>query len=244
MTGVINVQTLQFKGGALCYDAGRIAHADAGLFSAESGHYVRSEPVSQGGRQAAWFVQGDFGSAVLRHYRRGGLMARISRNGYLWTGARRTRSFAEFELLRFMFDRGLPVPRPLAAAWWRCGFTYRAAILIERISGARPLIQCLDEGHHAQVAAAIFRMHQAGVWHADLNAYNILVDAGTYSGDPKVWLIDFDKSGFRSLTPELRQANLRRLRRSLVKLAGDRGMQWWNELDQAYERLERSQGHL
>jgi 3-deoxy-D-manno-octulosonic acid kinase len=239
ITTAFDVQVLQFKGGAVCFDASRISGADATLFVPGSSKYSQVDPVSQGGRRAAWFVEGAFGQAVLRHYRRGGLMARLSRNRYFWTGGSRTRSFAEFELLRFMHERGLPVPRPLAAAWWRSGFTYRAAILIERIAGARALVQCLDEGHHAEVALAIFRMHQAGVWHADLNAYNILIDPHN-----KAWLIDFDKSRFRSLTPELRQANLRRLRRSLIKLAGERGLQWWNELDQAYERLERSQGHL
>lgn len=239
MSNALDVQLLQFKGGAVCFDASRITGADATLFVPGSSKYSQADPVAHGGRRAAWFVQGSFGQAVLRHYRRGGFIARLSQNRYLWTGSRRTRSFAEFELLRFMYERDLPVPRPFAAAWWRSGFTYRAAILVERIQGARPLAQCLDEGRHAQVALAIFRMHQAGVWHADLNAYNILLDPQN-----KAWLIDFDKSRFRSLTPELRQANLRRLRRSLIKVAAERGMQWWNELDQAYERLERSQGHI
>src|SRR3546814_5413034 len=69
--------------------------------------------VAQGGRQAAWFVQGEFGRGVLRRYRRGGLMAKVSVDRYVWGGVGATRSFAEFELLRFMHDSGLPVPRPL-----------------------------------------------------------------------------------------------------------------------------------
>jgi 3-deoxy-D-manno-octulosonic acid kinase len=235
----LDVHLLEFRGGAVCFDASRIASADATLFVPGSSQYSQVDPVSHGGRQAAWFVQGAFGQAVLRHYRRGGLVARLSRNRYVWAGAARTRSFAEFELLRFMYERDMPVPRPLAAAWWRSLFTYRAAILVERIQGARPLIACLDQGHHGQVAMALFRMHQLGVWHADLNAYNILLDPAG-----KAWLIDFDKSRLRALTPELRQANLLRLRRSLVKLAGEQGMHWWSQLDQAYRQLERTHGHL
>lgn len=239
MSEALDVQILQFRGGAVCFDAKRISGADATLFVPGSDRYSQVDPVSHGGRQAAWFVEGSFGRAVLRHYRRGGLAARLSSNRYIFTGARHTRSFAEFDLLRFMYARDLPVPRPLAAAWWRSGFTYRAAILIERIDDAQALAQCLDQGRHSQVALAIFRMHQHGIWHADLNAYNILLDSRN-----KAWLIDFDKSRFRSLTPELRRANLLRLRRSLVKLAGAKGMQWWAELEQAYGRLERTQGHL
>src|SRR3546814_140429 len=143
--------------------------------------------VAQGGRQAAWFVQGEFGRGVLRRYRRGGLMAKVSVDRYVWGGVGATRSFAEFELLRFMHDSGLPVPRPLAAAYWRRGPTYRAAILVQRIDGVQPLANALGGAGTAAVAMAIFSMHEAGVWHADLNAYNILL-----AGQGKVWLLDFD----------------------------------------------------
>src|SRR5690606_19477416 len=145
-------------------------------------------PVEHGGRQAAWFVSGDFGAGVLRHYKRGGLMARISTRHYVWAGADATRSYAEFDLLHFMHDAGLPVPRPIAAAYWRRGLLYRAAIMVERLPGVQALARILDEGHQKSVAEALFAVHEAGVWHADLNAYNVLVDA-----TGKAWLIDFDK---------------------------------------------------
>src|SRR3546814_4574658 len=54
-----------------------------------------------------------------------------SSNRYIWRGAASTRSFAEFDLLSFMHAAGLPVPRPLAAAYWRQGLSYRAAIRSE-----------------------------------------------------------------------------------------------------------------
>src|SRR5690606_12669560 len=119
-------------------DANRVRHPGAFLFDPSSSE-LGAVAVGKGGRQAAWFVQGDFGSAVLRHYRRGGLIAKLSANRYIWTGATATRSFAEFQLLCFMYKVGLPVPRPLAAAYWRQGCTYRAAILVQRIAMVEPL---------------------------------------------------------------------------------------------------------
>src|SRR5690606_32174844 len=168
-----------------------------------------------------------FGRGVLHHYRRDGMVARMCRNSYIWTGAATTRSFAEFDLLSFMHAAGLPVPRPLAAAYWRKGLTYRAAILVERINEVKPLAVQWTSSDAAAVAAAIFAMHGAGVWHADLNAYNILLDV-----QGKVWLIDFDKGRRQELHRKQRQENLLRLRRSLLKVAGPQALPWWAELDQ------------
>jgi 3-deoxy-D-manno-octulosonic acid kinase len=235
---VPDIRYLRFKGGAMYYDAACIASADASVLLPNAGRYT-ALPVDEGGRQAAWFVQADFGQAVLRHYRRGGWIARFTSNRYLWTGERKTRSFAEFRLLQFMYSRGLAVPRPLAAGYWRRGAGYRAALLTRRLANTRALAGVLNEGHQAAVALALFRLHEEGVWHADLNAYNILLDT-----DGKAWLIDFDKSEIRALTPELRRANLLRLRRSLVKVAGDAGLAWWMELERLYDQLERARGHL
>lgn len=233
-----DTQFLACPKGEICFDHARIHEPACDLLDPASSRY-QSELVGQGGRRAAWFVQASFGQAVLRHYRRGGLAARLSADQYIWRGAERTRSMAEYRLLQFMYERGLSVPRPLAAAYWRTGPFYRAAIMVERIPAAQPLVNLLDQGHHARVAWSIFQLHRLGIWHADLNAYNILIDASE-----TVWLIDFDKSYPRVLTPELRQANLLRLRRSLSKLAGEKGLLWWLELEHAYGQLERTQGHL
>src|SRR4029453_11025308 len=65
------------------------------------------------------------GRWVLRHYRRGGLIAKLSQDSYLWTGAARTRSFAEWRLLAELRRRGLRVPAPIAARYVRGLFTYR-----------------------------------------------------------------------------------------------------------------------
>ena len=210
----------RFPGGALCVPARFAGQADAGWFDA---HRPDAVPVGEGGRQAAWFVDGVPGPAVLRHYRRGGLRAKLGRESYLWLGESRVRAYAEVRVLDHLRRAGVRVPEPLGAAYWRSGLSYRNAILVARIAGARALAGCLDQADPAAVARAIAAMHAAGVWHADLNAYNILFDA-----DEQVWLIDFDRARRGVVSSGQAEKNWLRLRRSLVKVAGARGAQWWD----------------
>lgn len=224
-------QDIPIEGGALRYASDRIQTPDAGLLDPADAR-LDAQPVRVGGRQAAWFVTGQFGAGVLRHYRRGGLIARLSAARYIWTGAERTRAFAEFTLLHFMHAQGLPVNKPLAAAYWRDGLTYRAAIMVERIPDVQTLAKSLALPAQAAVARAIFDMHEAGVWHADLNAFNILLNP-----QGRVWLIDFDRGRRQALSARQRQGNLLRLRRSLVKIAGATGLHYWNGVQKEYEQL-------
>lgn len=193
-----------------------------------------AQPVVAGGRGAAWFVQGEFGEGVLRHYRRGGMARHLSADRYLWLGPGRVRSLREFHLMAELHAAGLRVPAPLMAGYRREGPGYRAAILVERIPGARPLHDWLDEPAARAWEAAgmsIAQLHHAGVEHADLNAHNVLLD-----DDGWAWLIDFDRG--RRLPPAAawRKANLARLARSLAKLAGP-GRDGWKA---GFERLRHS----
>ncbi len=230
------VKELKVGSAAMRYDAAVIAEPDLQLFDPRYAR-LQAQPVSEGGRQAAWYVDSGSQQAVLRRYRRGGLVAKISSDRYLWAGLHRVRSFNEFDILRSLYEAGLPVPRPLAAAYWRNGPTYRAAIMTERIPDVVALASALDVADSEQVAGSIYAMHEHGVWHADLNAYNILLDP-----EGRAWLIDFDKASQRVLSPERRSANLLRLRRSLAKVAGAAGIRWWEELHRSYAKLTRAVG--
>lgn len=194
---------------------------------------LAARPVAQGGRQAAWYVSLPRAqSGVLRHYRRGGLVARFFHDQYLWCGAKRTRSWSEFEVMIYLHHHGVAVPMPVAALWQRHGIYYRAALITEHVVGARPLAQALSEALIRPVAQAIKSMHDAGVYHADLNVFNILLDA-----QEQVWLIDFDRAKrFNTLSFTRRNQNLVRLQRSLIKEFGPAGQRWYEQLSQIYRQ--------
>ncbi|MGE8281667.1 MAG: 3-deoxy-D-manno-octulosonic acid kinase [Stenotrophomonas sp.] len=221
--------------GAILFDRERLRQAEPSLFS--PAHWGdRARPVGEGGRGGAWFVDAPFGSCVLRHYLRGGVAAKFSRDNYLWQGSHRTRSFAEFRLMRKLIALKLPVPRPLAAFYMREGLRYRAAILMERLADVRSLAdRALVAGRGApweEAGRMIARFHRAGLDHADLNAHNILFDANGHG-----WLIDFDRGVMRIPATRWRERNLKRLLRSLLKLRGDRSRE---DVEQDYARLRRA----
>lgn len=228
--------------GAMVFDPALLPRAEAALFDPQRDDSAAA-PVSVGGRGAAWFVATPAGAAVLRHYRRGGMAARISAGSYLWQGAQRTRSFREFRLLQALRGRGLPAPTPLAAAYWRSGARYRAALLTLRIAGARSLGALADAGLPVpwdKLGRTIARFHHAGACHADLNVDNVLMDV-----DDDCWLIDFDRGLLRRPALQWQLANLARLRRSLRKRIGARadsgaGLAGWERLLAAWNEAMRA----
>jgi len=221
--------------GAILFDREALRQAEMSLFA--PAHWgERARPVGDGGRGGAWFVDAPFGHAVLRQYLRGGMAAKLSRDHYLWRGANRTRSFAEFRLMRALRAQKLPVPRPIAAFYMREGLRYKAAILMERLEGVRSLAdRALVAGRGApweETGRLIARFHRAGLDHADLNAHNILFDANGHG-----WLIDFDRGVLRIPATRWRERNLKRLLRSLIKLRGERSH---DDVEKDYARLRRA----
>ena len=206
--------------GAILFDLTRVRQASADWFSpAYWGD--RARPVESGGRGGAWFVETPFGPAVLRRYLRGGLVAQVNRDRYLWRGSNRTRSFAEFRLLRAVAEKGVPVPRPIAAYYRRVGLRYQAAILLERLENVRSLADRAsvagDGAPWEEAGRLIARSHRAGLDHADLNAHNLLFNAAGQG-----WVIDLDRGELRIPATGWRERNLARLRRSVLKLRGNR----------------------
>ncbi len=157
---------------------------------------------------------------VLKRYHRGGLLGRLIKNTYLFNGLQRTRMWQEFHLLGLMRDKGLPVPRPVAARCTRnSALGYQGELIIERIPNARTLADILCEDSlpdnvWRNIGLVIRRFHENCIDHTDLNACNIMLNA-----NGQIFLIDFDKCRERNHTSkeDWRTNNLARLKRSLNK---------------------------
>ncbi|QPB82119.1 3-deoxy-D-manno-octulosonic acid kinase [Pseudoalteromonas rubra] len=176
--------------------------------------------TSKQGRAAAWFVRyTDQDVAVLKHYWRGGLIGKLLKDQYVFTGLKHTRVYLELHLLNQLADLGLPVPIPLGAKVTVSAGIYRADILTHAISGAQSLCERLQSAPLSaqgwqQVASTLARFHHAGAYHDDLNCNNILFD-----DCGEVYLIDFDKGALKTPAKEWQMANIDRLARSLKKEA-------------------------
>jgi 3-deoxy-D-manno-octulosonic acid kinase len=219
---MIESKRQQTDDGAILFDTAVLAPANADGFDAawfDVAHWRRQQRATdvRGGRGSVSFVDAPFGASVLRHYRRGGLIARALNDVYFWSGENRTRAFAEFRLLAALRDANLPVPAPVAARYERNGLIYRADLLTRRIDNAVTFAESLQtgkaDGDIAQrIGDTLARFHAAGACHADLNAHNILITAD------EIWLVDFDRGILRTPEATWRRANVARLHRSCMKV--------------------------
>ena len=198
------------------------------------------------GRGRAWFIESAAESMVLRHYQRGGIVAGLLGDRYLWLGLSRTRAWREWRLMAQLFERGLPVPRPLAAHVVRHGPFYRADLLTQTIANSQSLshrlrLASLEPGVWMTIGQVVRHFHAANVYHADLNAHNILLDEAQ-----RIYLIDFDKGKLMDRATDAglwQQANLQRLLRSLHKLRQQDSALHFSDSDwQAFLRGYTDQG--
>jgi 3-deoxy-D-manno-octulosonic acid kinase len=232
--------------GAILYDTDILNQISPAAFtpSAWGSASVVGGELRSGGRGNTMIVSDGDNEFVLRHYRRGGLPGKLIRDTYFWAGEDATRSFREWRLLYKVHRMGLPVPRPVAAGYRRKGPFYTADLLTLRVPGIRSLAERIlgtaeSRSFWRGIGAGIHEFHEAGVYHADLNAYNVQVDPNN-----KVCLLDFDRGEMRE--PGVwRQKNIARLHRSLRKIrALDKrvvfGKAEWNELLEGYFNASRS----
>jgi len=188
----------------------------------------RAVPAATG-RGTTWFVGAPGSQWVLRHYWRGGRVARWIADHYLWTGLEHARPFVEFRLTQRARSLGLPVPRPVAARVLRSGWVYTGDLITERLSAvpcsSLMAKRALDAAGWRAVGACVARCHSAGLDHADLTLNNLLLGR-----DGTAHLIDLDRAVLRA-PGRWASGNLARLKRSLVKLtpdwtASDRDAAW------------------
>jgi 3-deoxy-D-manno-octulosonic acid kinase len=236
----MSIELLPTRTGAILYDPERTAAPIADWFEPEYWRTRNKIVARGGGRGSALFIRDETRYWVLRHYLRGGLVAKLLRDSYVWLGADRTRAFSEWRLLHALRAQGLPVPTAVAARYVRSGFFYRADLITEALPAARPLSDAItgavlrDEVWN-KVGATIGKFHRAGVHHADLNAHNILLGEGA-----KVFVLDFDRGRIRARGAWERSV-LSRLRRSLDKIQSQRtnvtfGEREWKALMEGHEK--------
>ena len=170
------------------------------------------------GRNITWFVKSNLSELawVLRHYYRGGLIAKLINDQYLFASIKSTRVYKEIALLEKMLALGLPVPKPIAGRVRRKGLFYSADLIMEKLD-AQDLVALLKESDFKEalwssIGDIIAQFHNQNIYHSDLNAHNILIDCSD-----KVWLIDFDKCELRENIGSWKDENMERLNRSFEK---------------------------
>jgi len=202
----------------ILYDASLIEHPQAELFDIDRAQRHADEQSLAEGRGHAVFFKHQGHALVLKHYQRGGKIAALLGDKYIGVDCNRSRSFREWRLLAQMCELELPVPTPVAASCVKHGMFYRADLITWQLNNVVTLADHLlkaecDEAGWNAVGSCIRRFHDASVYHADLNARNILLNPET----SKVYLIDFDKGSMRYLGDSWKASNLARLQRSLLK---------------------------
>lgn len=202
----------------ILYDAGAADYAQDDWFDptrlAARG-WLRGSALGRGQVHLFHYRGSDY---VLRHYRRGGRVAACLGDRYVWIGLNRTRAWREWRMLARMAELGLPVPRPFAARVIKSAWIYRADLATVQLPASSSLADRLAAGvvpekTWCEIGRVIRKFHDAQVWHADLNAHNVMLN-----GEIRIALIDFDRARFRGAGARWRAANLARLLRSLRKL--------------------------
>ena len=209
----------------------------AGWFAAGEWRRAGAVALETSGRGEVLIVARGDETWVLRHYRRGGLVARFIDDHYLWLGAERARAFREWRLLRELSAAGLPVPHPVAAHVYRTGFIYTADIITSYLPDTHKLSWWIEQGRvpsacWGRIGSMIRAVHDHGVDHPDLTAHNVLLD-----DEGKCFLVDFDNAK-RKPPGEWRRLGMQRFNRSLRKVALETGTEFdsssWAEIEAGY----------
>ena len=177
----------------------------------------QESPSTLGGRGIITVASvADFGSVVVKHYSRGGLLRFVAGGTYLKNGA--TRGQQEYETLCEVKEMGVNVPDPVAFAF-KGKLFYKAWLVTKEIPGRRTLVElsAMDEDLcFDALESLIFQFSlliKNRIFHVDLHPGNVVVDR-----NKTVFILDFDKAyKFQGSLNRLRDLYLRRWRRAVIK---------------------------
>ncbi len=196
------------------------------------------------------------GEVIARQYVHGGFYgAAAGRFRTLYLNA--SPMLRELRIADHLLRRGIPTSTPVALRFERTlGPFFSVYLISEKLPGTenllslcggycnegRPLITPLKGLLLEKIAASTARLHEAGVYHGDLNLKNILVELDKDGSVKKVYLIDFKKAklcGQVSMSRGI--SNIKRLWRSIRKWPDSASV--FNRLDYTtlleYYRAER-----
>ena len=165
---------------------------------------------------------------VLRHGYHGGLLRSLTRDLF-WGGGRLLK---EISVLAAAKKGGIDVPEVVGGIVTECrGGLTKLDLITTYLPGTEDLLSYyrnwkLPAGRSRlrekraiirRAADQVARLHNQGIFHADLQLKNILI--GRTGEDIRVFLLDFDRSYQRKrLSPAARRRNLARLYRSFQKV--------------------------
>jgi 3-deoxy-D-manno-octulosonic acid kinase len=187
-------------------------HAGSEAFNGRGLVHVAPAPASGPDGRERW---------AFRHYHRGGA-ARLLADWHL--RGRETRPVTELRVSVDARARGVRTPAVVAGAAYGRGAIYRADLVTELVPDAVALRDLLFGHQSVSDASAPLRsagrlvraLEEARMLHSDLNAGNVLIDAGS----EEAWVVDLDRCHvLTSGGPRPGDGMRRRLERSLRKLA-------------------------
>lgn len=167
---------------------------------------------------------------LLRRFSHGGLLRGLTGDRFRDPG----RPFAELRLSEWLRERGICTPRVVAArareaeGW---GGGWNLDLVTECVEGTTDLGYALGLARGGALPRAarvalleasgrlVGALHGLGLWHADLQPNNLLVNEEALAGaPPELWVLDLDRSErLDPLPTERRRANLERLFRHVVR---------------------------
>ena len=194
----------------------------------------------RGGRRQHPIVELSSGErAVVREYRRGGVVRHLNEGRYFLGN----RALEELRVTVRAELGGVRVPEVIAAVERAGRVGYTASLATRWIAGAVEVAAWAVGREPAAVTGALHEigrqiaaMHAAGITHPDLNLRNILLEWSGEARTPAVRLIDFDRARTWSgpISPAVRAIGLRRLARSARKLALSVDESGWRAFREGY----------
>jgi 3-deoxy-D-manno-octulosonic acid kinase len=172
-------------------------------------------------------IRGSDERMIIKHYEHGGLFRKITKDIFLGS----SRPFRELAILEAAGQKGIPVPEVLAASVDRIfGPFHKGEIVYKEIPDSANLLEYLKGLNERpmgekislkreiinSLAQAIKKMHTSGIYHADLNVKNVLIQ--NRGEAPRIYIVDFDCSKIKkNLSLRVRIKNLARFNRSCEK---------------------------